>query len=66
MFSVKKLGKNGVWSTVALIDKNGSFRGEAKFETRKEAEAYLKDYKSRIKKEYEIKVVEDESAKKKD
>ncbi|NOJ27606.1 MAG: hypothetical protein DA330_06310 [Nitrososphaera sp.] len=66
MFSVKKLGKNGVWSTVALIDKNGSFRGEAKFETRKEAEAYLKDYKSRIKKEYEIKVVEDEPAKKKD
>jgi hypothetical protein len=34
---------------VSLIDKNGSFRGEAKFETRKEAEEYLADYLKRMK-----------------
>lgn len=59
MFSVKKLGKNGMWGTVSLIDENGSFRGEAKFETRKEAEEYLKIYKQRMKKPVEIKVFDD-------
>ena len=49
MFVVKKLGKNGSWNAVSLIDKNGSFRGEAKFETRKEALNYLKEYQERMK-----------------
>jgi hypothetical protein len=49
MFVVKRLGKNGLWSAVSLIDKNGSFRGEAKFETRKEAEEYLAEYLRRMK-----------------
>jgi hypothetical protein len=49
MFVVKRLGKNGMWSAVSLIDKNGSFRGEAKFETRKEAEEYMTDYLKRMK-----------------
>lgn len=49
MFVVKRFGKNGMWSAVSLIDKNGSFRGEAKFETREEAEEYMKDYVARIK-----------------
>lgn len=49
MFVVKRLGRNGLWSAVSLIDKNGSFRGEAKFETKKEAEEYLADYLKRMK-----------------
>jgi hypothetical protein len=49
MFIVKRLGKNGMWSAVSLIDQNGSFRGEAKFETRKEAEQYMSDYLKRMK-----------------
>lgn len=49
MFIVKRLGKNGLWSAVSLIDKNGSFRGEAKFETRLEAEDYLAEYLERMK-----------------
>lgn len=49
MFVVKRLGKNGMWSTVSLIDENGSFRGEAKFETRKEADEYLTEYLKRMK-----------------
>jgi hypothetical protein len=49
MFVVKKLGRNGLWSAVSLIDKNGSFRGEAKFETLKEAEDYLSEYLKRMK-----------------
>ena len=49
MFIVKRLGRNGLWSAVSLIDKNGSFRGEAKFETQKEAEEYLADYLKRMK-----------------
>jgi hypothetical protein len=61
MFAVKKLGKNGMWGTVSLIDKNGSFRGEAKFETRKEAEEYLIAYKKRMKKPVEVKVFDDTS-----
>jgi hypothetical protein len=49
MFIVKRLGKNGLWSAISLIDKNGSFRGEAKFETRSEAEEYLAEYLERMK-----------------
>ncbi len=49
MFVVKRLGRNGMWSAVSLIDKNGSFRGEAKFETREEAEDYMADYLKRMK-----------------
>ena len=49
MFIVKRLGKNGLWSAVSLIDRNGSFRGEAKFETRAEAEDYLAEYLKRMK-----------------
>jgi hypothetical protein len=49
MFIVKRLGKNGLWSAVSLIDRNGSFRGEAKFETLSEAEDYLAEYLKRMK-----------------
>jgi len=56
MFVVKKLGKNGSWNAVSLIDKNGSFRGEARFQTRKEAQDYLGDYKKRIRTSQEIKI----------
>ena len=49
MFVVKRLGKNGLWSAVSLIDENGSFRGEAKFETRQEAEEYMARYLERMK-----------------
>src|SRR5262245_43730597 len=49
MFVVKRLGKNGMWSAVSLIDQNGSFRGEAKFETREEDIEYLADYLDRMK-----------------
>lgn len=59
MFSVKKMGKNGMWGTVSLIDENGSFRGEAKFETEEEAERYMQKYKKRMKKPVEIKVFDD-------
>jgi hypothetical protein len=34
MFIVKKLNKTGRWDSVSLIDENGSFRGEARFETK--------------------------------
>lgn len=59
LFSVKKLGKNGMWGTVSLIDENGSFRGEAKFETKKEAEEYLKKFKNRMKKPVDLIVVDE-------
>jgi hypothetical protein len=49
MFVVKRLGKNGLWSAVSLIDMNGSFRGEAKFETQAQAEDYMADYLERMK-----------------
>jgi len=49
VFIVKKLSKSGMWSAVSLIDNNGSFRGEAKFETRKEAEDYMAAYLKRMK-----------------
>ena len=48
MFIVKRLGRNGMWNAVSLIDENGSFRGEAKFETRKEADDYLAIYVKRM------------------
>jgi hypothetical protein len=62
MFSVKKMGKNGMWGTVSLIDKNGSFRGEAKFDTLKEAEQYMDDYKKRMKKQVDVKVFDESKA----
>jgi hypothetical protein len=49
MFIVKKLGKNGVWNAISLIDENGSFRGEARFDTKKEALHYLHEYRQRMK-----------------
>jgi hypothetical protein len=65
MFSVKKMGKNGMWGTVSLIDENGSFRGEAKFDTKQEAERYMQEYKKRMKKPVEIKVFDDSAEAKK-
>ncbi len=47
---MKRLGRNGMWNAVSLIDENGSFRGEAKFETRQEAEEYLAVYLQRMEK----------------
>jgi|GEM_PF-702144 len=49
VYIVKRLSKSGIWSAVSLIDSNGSFRGEAKFETRKEAEEYMAAYLKRMK-----------------
>ncbi len=71
MFSVKKLGKNGIWGTVSLIDENGSFRGEAKFEKKEDAEEYLVKFKNRMKKPVDLKVfndseMEEQEPKKKD
>ncbi len=48
MFVVKRLGRNGMWNAVSLIDENGSFRGEAKFETKAEADEYLAVYMRRM------------------
>jgi hypothetical protein len=56
MYVVKRLSKSGIWSAVSLIDENGSFRGEAKFETRKQAEEYMAVYLKRMKNPQEIKV----------
>jgi hypothetical protein len=56
MYVVKRLSKSGIWSAVSLIDENGSFRGEAKFETRKQAEEYMAAYLKRMKNPQEIKV----------
>ena len=56
------MGKNGMWGTVSLIDKNGSFRGEAKFDTLKEAEQYMDDYKKRMKKQVDVKVFDESKA----
>jgi hypothetical protein len=47
---------NGTWNTITLIDKNGSFRGEARFESEKEAFKYLEEYKKRMKSPQELKV----------
>jgi hypothetical protein len=56
MYVVKRLSKSGIWSAVSLIDENGSFRGEAKFETRREAEEYMAAYLKRMKNPQEVKV----------
>jgi hypothetical protein len=56
MYVVKRLGKNGSWNTITLIDKNGSFRGEARFESEKEATDYLRQYKKKMKSPQELKV----------
>ena len=51
-----------MWGTVSLIDKNGSFRGEARFDTLKEAEQYMDDYKKRMKKQVDVKVFDESKA----
>jgi hypothetical protein len=56
MYVVKRLGKNGTWNIITLIDKNGSFRGEARFESEKEANDYLREYKKKMKSPQELKV----------
>ena len=61
MFVVKKLGKNGSWNAISLIDKNGSFRGEARFETKKEAQDYLKEYRGRMKIPAQLKVFSEDT-----
>jgi hypothetical protein len=48
MFIVKKLNKAGKWDSISLIDENGSFRGEARFETKRLADNYIKLYQDRI------------------
>lgn len=48
MFVVKKLNKTGNWDSISLIDSNGNFRGEAKFESESDAKAYLKLQKERM------------------
>lgn len=49
MFVVKRLGRNGMWNAVSLIDEYGSFRGEAKFETKDQADEYFEIYVRRMK-----------------
>jgi hypothetical protein len=62
MFIVKKLSKNGVWNAISLIDQNGSFRGEARFDSKKEALEYLNKYKQRMKhQQLDLKVFSDAS-----
>ena len=56
MFIVKKLGKNGSWNAISLIDENGSFRGEARFQSKNEALKYLQEYNKRMKNPQELKV----------
>ena len=56
MYVVKRLGKSGSWNIITLIDKNGSFRGEARFESEKEAIEYLRVYKKKMKSPQELKV----------
>ena len=62
---MKRLGKNGMWSAVSLIDENGSFRGEAKFQTKKEAEEYMTRYLERMKNPQEVKVFNENLVKEK-
>jgi hypothetical protein len=61
MFIVKKLGKNGSWNAISLIDKNGSFRGEARFESKREAQKYLEEYKNKMKSPQDLKIFSDQS-----
>ena len=58
---MKKLSKNGSWNAISLIDKNGSFRGEARFETKKEAQDYLKEYKDKMRVPAQLKVFSENS-----
>ena len=58
---MKKLGKNGSWNAISLIDKNGSFRGEARFETKREAQKYLEEYKNKMKSPQDLKIFSDQS-----
>lgn len=37
-----------MWNAVSLIDENGSFRGEAKFDSEEEAKDYLAVYLKRM------------------
>jgi hypothetical protein len=55
-FVVKRMSKSGVWNAVSLIDENGSFRGEARFATREEAQRYMEEYKKRMKTPQEVKI----------
>jgi hypothetical protein len=48
MFVVKKLNKTANWDSISLIDSNGNFRGEAKFESKSDPKAYLKLQKERM------------------
>ena len=61
MFVVKKLGKNGSWNAISLIDKNGSFRGEARFDSKREAQKYLEEYKNKMKSPQDLKIFSDQS-----
>jgi hypothetical protein len=61
MFVVKKLGKNGSWNAISLIDENGSFRGEARFESKKEATKYLEEYKNKMKNPQDLKIFSEQS-----
>lgn len=61
MFVVKKLGKNGSWNAISLIDKNGSFRGEARFGTKKEAQDYMKEYRNKMKIPSQLKVFSEDT-----
>jgi hypothetical protein len=61
MFVVKKLGKNGSWNAISLIDKNGSFRGEARFESKIEAQKYLEEYKNKMKSPQDLTIFSDQS-----
>ncbi|MGA7042113.1 MAG: hypothetical protein WB443_01370 [Nitrososphaeraceae archaeon] len=58
---MKKLGKNGSWNAISLIDKNGSFRGEARFESKREAQKYLEEYKNKMKSPQDLKIFSDQS-----
>ncbi|MGA9841309.1 MAG: hypothetical protein WBQ25_03245 [Nitrososphaeraceae archaeon] len=53
------MGKNGIWSAVSFIDENGSFRGEARFDTEREAKSYLNHYIKKIKKHQDLRVFEE-------
>lgn len=61
MFIVKKLSKNGIWNAISLIDQNGSFRGEARFDSKKEASNYLLEYKRRMKHQQHLKIFSEPS-----
>jgi hypothetical protein len=56
MFVVKKLSRNGKWTTISLIDENGSFRGEARFSSKHEAIRYLEEYRTKIRRPLDLKV----------